>query len=610
MATAATAAGNWWWGGGASPSGKEWERQSSLMQALLLLLPPAPCPPSPSSAHRRRGRLPQPPAALPGERQLAAGSGLRERRPRRLAHFATTAAASSREKRNNRQATDIGAEDAPSTSIYNPSVAQSPSRDKRYSVYGPSWVGPNHSVPWIGPGHERFEDEDKTGTEPATSISAKTPYSAQSSTTPTTYEHVTHRRASPKLVKKRPLYRRPAWEVRLHELQAFKDRHGHCDVPFNQPNGLGRWLARQRLAWKEGTLEKARYDVLMEAGVTWDVHERQWQRMFLKLAEFHTAAAHANVPMHYVDDPELGKWVVKQRYLYKTGQLPDDRVRRLAGLQFQFRWQWERRIVQLAMYKEQFGDCNVPKNWQHNKALATWVESMRRAYREGDDSWLNESCVRQLNQLGYTALREWKQAAGHLRGPFPPNLGQWVYTQRQLYKAKKMPRDRWRRLNMIGFVWDVEEDTWLRRYRALHELIRTRGFLPVFIALEVHDGLRGLPSPPSSTLIRVSVVDETPHSNLAEQQQQQQQQQHSHVPEGDGGFDTSLASVSDDVDPVLLAKWFRAQRKAALLGQLKPERRDALARLGFSWGRCSLHASSGIVASPDTIANVGTDGVV
>jgi hypothetical protein len=66
------------------------------------------------------------------------------------------------------------------------------------------------------------------------------------------------------------------WEERFDDLLAYKDEHGHCQVPQSYP-GLGPWVKRQR---KEGTqmrrnlksrLTQEKIDTLTAAGFVWEV---------------------------------------------------------------------------------------------------------------------------------------------------------------------------------------------------------------------------------------------------------------------------------------------------------------------------------------------------
>jgi hypothetical protein len=43
---------------------------------------------------------------------------------------------------------------------------------------------------------------------------------------------------------------------------------------------------------------------------------------------------------------------------------------------------WDERVAQLKIYKERFGDCNVPKGWEDDVSLGDWVEKTREVRKD------------------------------------------------------------------------------------------------------------------------------------------------------------------------------------------------------------------------------------
>jgi hypothetical protein len=115
-------------------------------------------------------------------------------------------------------------------------------------------------------------------------------------------------------------------------------------------------------------------------------------------------------------------------------------------------------------------------------SLGTWV-SMMRAYRKKGK--LSEDRIRRLNQIGfvwdgtlearmteaqeeaweskYAALVEYKRTHGHCRVPIRskdhPSLGNWVRTMRGYRRRGKLSKERIRRLDELGFVWDGKQES-------------------------------------------------------------------------------------------------------------------------------------------------------
>jgi hypothetical protein len=63
------------------------------------------------------------------------------------------------------------------------------------------------------------------------------------------------------------------WEQRVKELEAFKRKHGHCNVPKNYSLNLAlaRWVSRVRRRTKLGKLAKERIRRLAALGFTWEM---------------------------------------------------------------------------------------------------------------------------------------------------------------------------------------------------------------------------------------------------------------------------------------------------------------------------------------------------
>eukprot|EP00980_Cylindrotheca_fusiformis_P012909 scaffold3214_cov113-Cylindrotheca_fusiformis.AAC.6 len=168
---------------------------------------------------------------------------------------------------------------------------------------------------------------------------------------------------------------------------------------------------------------------------------------------------------------------------------------------------WNRRILELARYKEKHGDCNVPKGFPENKGLGLWVATQRKQYRMrqiGKHSQLTDERLKQLQSLGFKwnvreqgsqvwkkrcqALIEYRQKHGDCSVPqkYPEDkaLGGWVNDQRKQYKYKQEGRRttltdaRIKELETIGFVWkerEIECIPWEHHVRELIEYRKKHG---------------------------------------------------------------------------------------------------------------------------------------
>ena len=169
------------------------------------------------------------------------------------------------------------------------------------------------------------------------------------------------------------------------------------------------------------------------------------------------------------NDYALGNWVGKQRSMKQ--KLTPDRLDRLNSLGFvwdQHGAQWEDGFNHLVAYKEEFGDCIVPRSFIYNDyKLGSWVT----LWRSGKEH-LTPDRLDRLNFLGFVwdprnvqweegfnYLVDYKKEFGDCLAPAvfksnDYNLGSWVQKQRR-NKEQLIP-ERLDRLNGLGFVWEVK----------------------------------------------------------------------------------------------------------------------------------------------------------
>jgi len=146
------------------------------------------------------------------------------------------------------------------------------------------------------------------------------------------------------------------WEQRYAELVAFHEEHGHCRVPTKKPEvqALCKWCYSQRHFRRDGKLLAERVAKLDALGFRWDATEvpglsfkerleQMWEQSFARLVAFHARFGHAQVPVRWEEDKELGRWVDKQRQKARQGRLSPEKRARLEALGFP--WQPDNTLV-------------------------------------------------------------------------------------------------------------------------------------------------------------------------------------------------------------------------------------------------------------------------
>jgi hypothetical protein len=193
------------------------------------------------------------------------------------------------------------------------------------------------------------------------------------------------------------------WMARYNELKAYKRKIGDCNVPqeYEANRQLGNWVSNQRGIYKNGKLADDRVAKLNELGFQWEVLVTEdWWTRYDQLVAYHKDHGHCNVPSQDEANRQLGKWVSRQRYLNKKGELEDDRVAKLNELGFVWNSQdqsWQKRYGQLVAYHKDHGHCNVPSQ-DEDRQLVRWVKTQREFKKDGK---LADDRVAKLNELGF-----------------------------------------------------------------------------------------------------------------------------------------------------------------------------------------------------------------
>ena len=92
---------------------------------------------------------------------------------------------------------------------------------------------------------------------------------------------------------------------------------------------LARWVMTQRQMYRKRKLSPDRVQRLEAIGFIWCRQEQAWNEMNRRLVKYKMVHRDCNVPQEWKEDPQLGSWVVRQRYRKKQGLLKDERIRRL-----------------------------------------------------------------------------------------------------------------------------------------------------------------------------------------------------------------------------------------------------------------------------------------
>jgi Helicase associated domain len=257
------------------------------------------------------------------------------------------------------------------------------------------------------------------------------------------------------------------WERAFDCLKMYRDRVGHCHVPYRHiENGfdLGRWARAQRQ--NENTLSEERRRKLDELGFNWDFHD--WEEGYSHLKAYRDREDDCHVPeSHFEKGFALGKWAMTQRK--RRSRLLASQLDRLESIGFDWGYtsvDWENGFSHLKTYKDRIGGCYVPFNHlENNYSLGRWVSTQRKKKNE-----LSEHQIKRLDDLGFnwdvlsanwekcfSCLETYRDRLGHCRVPkrYIENhvkLGRWVDKQRR--EKNNLSEGQLKKLDAIGFEWE------------------------------------------------------------------------------------------------------------------------------------------------------------
>jgi len=156
----------------------------------------------------------------------------------------------------------------------------------------------------------------------------------------------------------------------------------------------------------------------------------------------------------------------------KNGKLSPARKAKLDEIGFEWNTldsQWEERCNELLAYKAEYGDMLVPQKWP--SGLGSWVSQQKLYASNGN---LSGERRKKLDDIGFpwenrkpkadwddrfNELLAYKAEHGNFDVPrsWPTGLGNWVGNQRTAKRNNKILPERDKRLEEIGFVWNISD---------------------------------------------------------------------------------------------------------------------------------------------------------
>lgn len=282
------------------------------------------------------------------------------------------------------------------------------------------------------------------------------------------------------------------WEYNFSLLQMYHRTNGHCNLhpqyevlvkddktQKEKKVKLGLWLGRQRLNYRNGSLDAYRTAKLESIEVIWIPRAHNFEEMFSHLVEYKEREGHCNVPSRYrttAGTKPLGVWLGNVRNAMRKGTLDPKRKERLdeIGVNWSYSQEsvWKEMFGLLVRYNTREGNCDVRFAHRENgMLLGHWVSQQRVLKKKGK---LAIDRYDALENIGFTwefceskwddfvpLLLKYKERNGDCLVPTKheeegKKLGKWVAKMRRRRRLGKLDPSEEKKLSEIGMIWAVD----------------------------------------------------------------------------------------------------------------------------------------------------------
>ncbi len=237
------------------------------------------------------------------------------------------------------------------------------------------------------------------------------------------------------------------WNLKYQLATTYYEKHGNLLVPHKYiVNGinLGDWIGQQRKTYKSGKISKERIKLLESIGMVWQLYQKVvnlkptnkkltrddiWFKKYQLASTYYKENGHLLIPLTYeINNVKLGLWVRNQRekYLNNCQNLSEEQISLL----------------------EQIG-------------MIWHIHDTRTNISKTNPSPANRREVKWFEK--YQLAVSYYKEHGHLIIPrhYIVNdikLGNWLNSQRTLYKEGKLSQDQITLLERIGMIWSINNN--------------------------------------------------------------------------------------------------------------------------------------------------------
>lgn len=293
---------------------------------------------------------------------------------------------------------------------------------------------------------------------------------------------------------------RAYWEANLAALTAFREQHGHLDVPAGVTSAYGtdlrQALTSYRGKYRQGVLPVERAQALDKLGIDWDLDsDVAWARMIATLRAYHAEHGDLLIPpdLRNAKGAKVQSWMTVVRKRKASGDLSAAQVAELDALDMLWdaaRVRWARQLKPIREHHNRCGSLRItPADVDADPAAArirTCLVVLRRQYQRNE---LADFQVADLDAMGidwdmernnwdtfYQECLRYHKEHGNLRinDDFVTEsgirLGRWLYDQKLRQFRGRLSEERVAHLESLGIEWRSSNRFEVAWDRSLREL--------------------------------------------------------------------------------------------------------------------------------------------
>jgi len=188
------------------------------------------------------------------------------------------------------------------------------------------------------------------------------------------------------------------WDDRYKELESYKEKYGHCNVPLVEIGTLyqnifrrshfGLWVDKQRMHYRNGTLSKERIEKLEMLGFQWE-YDIIWENKFSMFEDYVKQTGNPNPVRVNKNDSNymIINWLYNQIAEYKKHKLSSYKVKKMEDLgviwyrnkvKREDKFPTQKWLEKFSMFEEVFNEFQA--NRQEGNTLESYLKGKRELY--------------------------------------------------------------------------------------------------------------------------------------------------------------------------------------------------------------------------------------